>query len=64
MLVVSLRLALKPLMLQGLTKEVVMMSDGRKASPLIRSGQAVLGYASAMDRDHCARLILITRLRT
>ena len=40
------------------------MSDGRKASPLIRKakGQAVLGYASVMDREHCARPI--ARLHT
>ena len=38
------------------------MSDGRKASPLIRKGQAVLWYASAMDREHCA--CPIERLRT
>ena len=40
------------------------MSDARTASPLIRKGQAVLGYAdaSAMDREHCARPI--ARLRT
>ena len=39
------------------------MSDDRTASPLIRiKGQAVLGYASAMDREHCARPV--ARLRT
>ena len=38
------------------------MSDGRKASSLTRKGQAVLGYASAMDREHCARPS--ARLRT
>jgi hypothetical protein len=43
------------------------MSDDRTASPLIRKGQAVLApsgmlLASAMDREHCARLI--ARLRT
>ena len=34
-----------------------MMSDGRTASPLIRKGQAMLGYAIAMDREHFARPI-------
>ena len=29
------------------------MSDGRTASPLIRKGQAVLGYDGAMDRERC-----------
>ena len=39
-----------------------MMPDGRTASPLIGKGQAVLGYASAMDRERGARPI--PRLRT
>ena len=34
-----------------------MMSDGRVASPLIRKGQVVLGYDSAMDRERSARPI-------
>ena len=39
-----------------------MMSDGRTAaSPLIRNGQALLGYASAIDREHCARPIAHVR---
>ena len=40
------------------------MSDGCAASPLIRKakGQAVLGYASAMDRERSARSI--PRVRT
>ena len=40
------------------------MCDCRKASSLIRKGQAVLGYASAMDREHFALPRPIARLRT
>ena len=47
---------------QGVDAYVVMMSDDRTASPLIRKGRAVLGYASAMDRVRSARPI--SRLRT
>ena len=34
-----------------------MMSDDCTASPLIRKGQAVLGYASAIDHERGARQI-------